>query len=127
MLNMHRKQCLGVAAFAALQGITLSFAVPRANKVYETLYPDWAQWTGFGMNAFRWPGYIWIVSFGALAGAIYFVGRFVPKRAVLWVNASFMLGLIIISILALDWLSAFIFCHSWGCSRMLGQLSPWGR
>ena len=108
-----------IAALYLLIGIFLFFCVPRFNQVYESLYSDWNIDQSSLVRAFHFPSYIWILSFGLLAGVVCTFGFLFQSKALKRVNIYSTIILIVLAIHVVDWLAGFAFCHEWGCTRFL--------
>lgn len=108
-----------VVALFVLFGAALSVTVPKVNRLYASLYGDWDSNPLLAARAFHWPFYVWFLAGLAPAIGTYCMRKITGGRAL----AAWSLGLFLL-FLALagaifNWLTRFVFCHSWGCSRYL--------
>ncbi len=108
-----------IAALYLLMGVLLFFYVPRFTELYESLYINWNTDQSPLVRAFHFPGYIWILSFGLLAGLVCSFGFTCHSKVLKQINIYSTIILIVLAIHAVDWLAGFAFCHEWGYTRFL--------
>jgi hypothetical protein len=108
-----------VAGLFVLFGVVLSVTVTKMNRPYAGLYDDWDSSPLLAAQAFHWPFYVWFLACMVPAIGTYRLRKLACGRALAaWSLGSFVLFLALAAA-AMDWLTGFVFCHSWGCSRFL--------
>jgi uncharacterized BrkB/YihY/UPF0761 family membrane protein len=108
-----------IALLYFLFGLLLSFAVPVFGKLYAKLYGDaWRPEQNALITPFFWPAHVWALCFGLCALLLCLTARLSPP-ARRRVNIGAWIVLIVFALNALNGLYGFIFCHEWGCSRIL--------
>lgn len=117
---MARSLNIVVVWLFVLLGTLLSFVVPRVDRTYSSLYTDWDSNPLLAVRAFHWPFYVWFLAFLAPALGTHLLRKIVAGRALaIWSVGAFLLFLAT-TVISLDWLTGFIFCHPWGCTHWLG-------
>lgn len=99
-----------------LLGISLYFVVPRFNQLYSTLYSNWGTSEELPIVAFHWPVFVWIGFFSVLA---IILALLQSDKGQMKINAVSLFLIIIMTVLIVNWLTSYTFCHTWGCSKLL--------
>lgn len=108
-----------IAVFAIALGAALSGTVPRVNALYRTLFANWDTSSSLHIQAFHWPGYVWMFLFVAMSLLVYGFGRSLQDRALRLFNRLSFAVLCLASLFAVDWLTGYMFCHAWGCTKLI--------
>jgi hypothetical protein len=102
-----------------LFGVNLFFVIPVFSETYASMYGDqWRPEQSPLIAPFFWPAYVWTLFFGVCAFLLCLTARLPPETRKR-VNIGAWLVFFILVLHILDWAYGFIFCHEWGCTRML--------
>ena len=105
-----------LSAIFFLVGAALYFLVPKFNEMYSQMYFNWDSLNELPFKAFHWPSFIWLSTFSLISIAVLFLSKLKQLRKV---NIVTTILFILTSLILTNWLTGYIFCHSWGCSKLL--------
>jgi hypothetical protein len=114
-----RKAAFVISALYFLFGVLLFIGIPRYNAFYQSIHLDWDANPDFFVRAFHLPAYSWLVLFTLLAGLVLYIGFVLQDKLLKCINLGLLLLLIVLALFVFDWLTGYIFCHSWGCTQAL--------
>lgn len=105
-----------LAVLFLLLGVILYFVVPKVNDAYSLSYSNWGTIDELSFNAFQWPSFVWLVTFSSIAA---FLASMSSQTKQGKVNVASIISLILVLVLLANWLTGYMFCHSWGCSGLI--------
>lgn len=100
-------------------GLALSFSAPQFSQVLAALYTDWETSSSIPIRAFHWPSYVWVVASVVPASIVLNLGRALQGKHSLAAQVGCLASLGVALLVSVDWLYGFIFCHGWGCTRLI--------
>ena len=116
---MYKRENFLIALIYIVWGAFLFFTVPMMDSLYGELYPEWDTSSLLQIRAFHFPDYIWLIAFSSVALIIYFTSRFYKDKHLRRINVTVFIFFILVAFVSFDWLTGFILCHEWGCSKIL--------